>query len=155
MFIPRSSPSLAAGASGPFVFRVGLLDTSWSCWIHRARYTLQARDFSRGEVAERLKAAVLKTARVKALVGSNPTLSATPLRPANPVSSAAIRWGRGYLPPPWRGGRVAEGAPLLRVYGFTLIEGSNPSLSANTQRRTRRRRGGSKNLVFPERWPSG
>ena len=29
-----------------------------------------------GEVAERLKAAVLKTARVKALVGSNPTLSA-------------------------------------------------------------------------------
>jgi hypothetical protein len=25
---------------------------------------------------------------------------------------------------------VAEGAPLLRVYGFTLIEGSNPSLSA-------------------------
>ena len=30
-----------------------------------------------GEVAEWSKAAVLKTARVKALVGSNPTLSAT------------------------------------------------------------------------------
>ncbi len=25
---------------------------------------------------------------------------------------------------------MAEGAPLLRVYGLTLIEGSNPSLSA-------------------------
>jgi hypothetical protein len=32
----------------------------------------------------------------------------------------------------WRGGRVAEGAPLLREYGvYSLIEGSNPSLSAN------------------------
>src|SRR5919106_708257 len=31
----------------------------------------------------------------------------------------------------WRGGRVAEGAPLLREYGSkTPIEGSNPSLSA-------------------------
>ncbi len=29
-----------------------------------------------------------------------------------------------------RAGRVAEGAPLLRVYGLTPIEGSNPSLSA-------------------------
>ena len=29
----------------------------------------------------------------------------------------------------WRGGRVAEGAPLLREYGGNLIEGSNPSLS--------------------------
>ena len=29
-----------------------------------------------------------------------------------------------------RGGRVAEGAPLLREYGGNLIEGSNPSLSA-------------------------
>ncbi len=30
-----------------------------------------------------------------------------------------------------RGGRVAEGAPLLREYGFKKpIEGSNPSLSA-------------------------
>ena len=26
---------------------------------------------------------------------------------------------------------MAEGAPLLRVYGLTPIEGSNPSLSAN------------------------
>ena len=33
--------------------------------------------FQHGEVAKRLTAAVLKTARVKALVGSNPTLSAT------------------------------------------------------------------------------
>ena len=31
----------------------------------------------------------------------------------------------------WRLGRVAEGAPLLRVYGvYSLIEGSNPSVSA-------------------------
>jgi hypothetical protein len=31
----------------------------------------------------------------------------------------------------WRGGRVAEGAPLLREYGvYSLIEGSNPSFSA-------------------------
>lgn len=29
-----------------------------------------------------------------------------------------------------RDGRVAEGAPLLREYGLTPIEGSNPSLSA-------------------------
>ncbi len=36
---------------------------------------------------------------------------------------------RGYLL--WRGGRVAEGAPLLREYGVNpSIEGSNPSLSA-------------------------
>jgi hypothetical protein len=33
----------------------------------------------------------------------------------------------------WRGGRVAEGAPLLREYGVdSSIEGSNPSLSATT-----------------------
>ena len=32
----------------------------------------------------------------------------------------------------WRGGRAAEGAPLLREYrGTTSIEGSNPSLSAS------------------------
>ncbi len=30
----------------------------------------------------------------------------------------------------WRAGRVAEGAPLLRAYTLTRIEGSNPSLSA-------------------------
>ncbi len=30
----------------------------------------------------------------------------------------------------WRGGREAEGAPLLREYGAkSSIEGSNPSLS--------------------------
>ena len=34
----------------------------------------------------------------------------------------------------WRGGRVAEGAPLLREYGLTPIEGSNPSLSAKIWR---------------------
>jgi hypothetical protein len=33
---------------------------------------------SRGEVAERLKAALLKSAESKDFVGSNPTLSATP-----------------------------------------------------------------------------
>ena len=33
----------------------------------------------------------------------------------------------------WRGGRVAEGAPLLRAYRRNLIEGSNPSLSAKFQ----------------------
>lgn len=32
--------------------------------------------------------------------------------------------------PRWRGGRVAEGAPLLRAYTLTRIEGSNPFLSA-------------------------
>ena len=32
-----------------------------------------------------------------------------------------------------RGGRVVEGAPLLREYGGNLIEGSNPSLSAKTR----------------------
>ncbi len=32
----------------------------------------------------------------------------------------------------WRGGRVAEGAPLLREYGLIPIEGSNPSLSAKS-----------------------
>ena len=42
-----------------------------------ARDTLQVPDSIRGEVAEWSKAAVLKTARAKALVGSNPTLSAT------------------------------------------------------------------------------
>ena len=32
----------------------------------------------------------------------------------------------------WRDGRVVEGAPLLREYRLKrLIEGSNPSLSAN------------------------
>ena len=30
----------------------------------------------------------------------------------------------------WRGGRVAEGAPLLREYTLTGIAGSNPALSA-------------------------
>jgi hypothetical protein len=30
----------------------------------------------------------------------------------------------------WRGGRVAEGAPLLREYARDRIVGSNPTLSA-------------------------
>jgi hypothetical protein len=38
----------------------------------------------------------------------------------------------GGLHQSWRGGREAEGAPLLREYGVkSSIEGSNPSLSAN------------------------
>ncbi len=37
----------------------------------------------------------------------------------------------GYAPCRRRGGRVAEGAPLLREYRvYSPIEGSNPSLSA-------------------------
>ncbi len=36
-----------------------------------------------------------------------------------------------YIVIQWIRGRVAEGAPLLRVYGvYSLIEGSNPSVSA-------------------------
>jgi hypothetical protein len=34
-----------------------------------------------------------------------------------------------------RGGRAAEGAPLLREYGVKPIEGSNPSLSATSEQR--------------------
>jgi hypothetical protein len=119
--------------------------------------------FQHGEVAKRLTAAVLKTARVKALVGSNPTLSATScpdtrvrdgtrtrgpgrcrwIGQVDPIEKREGRrekeeerrrrrppvidspWGNGYgvgnppvksyVPPPRRGGRVAEGAPLLRV----------------------------------------
>ena len=55
------------------------LATPKSCWISLERDRLPASRSIRGEVAERLKAAVLKTARVKALVGSNPTLSAIEL----------------------------------------------------------------------------
>ena len=33
-----------------------------------------------------------------------------------------------------RVGRVAEGAPLLRAYRLTPIEGSNPSLSATNKK---------------------
>ena len=60
-----------------------------------------------GEVAERFKAAVLKTVDVRASVGSNPTFS---------VFS-------------WRDGREAEGASLLRKYTGNGIGGSNPPLS--------------------------
>ena len=44
----------------------------------------------RGEVAKRLTAPVLKTGRVQALVGSNPTLSA---------NWTSTRWGVGRLKP--------------------------------------------------------
>ena len=60
-----------------------------------------------GEVAERFKAAVLKTVDVRASVGSNPTFS-------------------DFL---WRDGREAEGASLLRKYTGNGIGGSNPPLS--------------------------
>ena len=46
-----------------------------------------------------------------------------PSPPLGAIRSAASRRGRGYLPPPWRGGRVAEGAPLLRVYGLIAHRG--------------------------------
>ncbi len=36
----------------------------------------------------------------------------------------------------WRGGRAAEGAPLLREYGGNSIEGSNPSLSEDIHKVT-------------------
>ena len=58
-------------------------------------------------MAERFKAAVLKTVDVRASVGSNPTFS---------VFS-------------WRDGREAEGASLLRKYTGNGIGGSNPPLS--------------------------
>ena len=58
-------------------------------------------------MAERFKAAVLKTVDVRASVGSNPTFS---------VLS-------------WRDGREAEGASLLRKYTGNGIGGSNPPLS--------------------------
>src|SRR5690554_5824946 len=70
-----------------------------------------------GGLAERLNAAVLKT-----------VIGLRPIGGSNPSPSAITRWFRN----PWRGGRAAEGAPLLREYrGKTSIEGSNPSLSAN------------------------
>tara|TARA_B100000029_G_scaffold449680_1_gene473071 strand:+ start:1346 stop:1645 length:300 start_codon:yes stop_codon:yes gene_type:complete len=66
-----------------------------------------------GGVAEWSKAAVLKTVRVYALVGSNPTSSATVSRYNGEMAE------------------LAEGARLLSEYGNkTPIEGSNPSLSA-------------------------
>jgi hypothetical protein len=61
-------------------------------------------------MAEWSKAAVLKTASPKGLVGSNPTPSAT---------------HHGEM------AELAEGARLLSEYGVkSSIEGSNPSLSA-------------------------
>src|SRR5690625_7083004 len=69
-----------------------------------------------GGLAERLNAAVLKT-----------VIGLRPIGGSNPSPSAIFRSRF-----PWRGGRAAEGAPLLREYrGITSIEGSNPSLSAN------------------------
>ncbi len=66
------------------MFRVGLLDSLDKIQQlldkPAPRYAPRAC-ISRGEVAERLKAAVLKTARAKVLVGSNPTLSASSALP--------------------------------------------------------------------------
>ncbi len=61
-----------------------------------------------GEVAERSKAAVLKTADPHGSGGSNPSLSASRI--------ATFRCL-------WRGGRVAEGAPLLREYRLIPYRG--------------------------------
>ena len=50
-----------------------------------------------------------------------------------PTAIWGLQAGRAFtrpLSPRWRGGRVAEGAPLLRAYTLTRIEGSNPFLSA-------------------------
>ena len=63
-----------------------------------------------GGVAEWSKAAVLKTVERKFRGFESYLLRQMKLR---------------------RNGRVAEGAPLLRAYRRNLIEGSNPSLSAN------------------------
>ncbi len=52
-----------------------------------------------------------------------------------------------------RGGRAAEGAPLLREYGVKPIEGSNPSLSATSWQRAQPALVSHEN--DPERWPSG
>ena len=53
------------------------------------------------------------------------------------TASKGLRSGKGFnrpLYPRWRGGRVVEGAPLLRAYTLTRIEGSNPFLSATRVR---------------------
>ena len=81
-----------------------------------ARDRLQVPEISRGEVAEWSKAAVLKTARVQALEGSNPSLS------ANQIS-----------------GEMAE---RLKAHAWKACVpkgtvGSNPTLSATSLRHFR------------------
>ena len=71
-----------------------------------------------GGVAERFKAAVLKTAE-----GSRPPK----VRILPPPPGQKER--RGF----WKGGREAEGAGLLNQYTGNRIEGSNPSLSASSR----------------------
>ena len=66
-------------------------------------------------MAERLKAAVLKTAKgSQPFVGSNPTSSV----------ASFFEWSQV-----WRDGREAEGTGLLNLHIRKGIEGSNPSLS--------------------------
>ena len=68
-------------------------------------------------MAERLKAAVLKTAKgSQPFVGSNPTSS---------VAKCSLSGSQV-----WRDGREAEGTGLLNLHIRKGIEGSNPSLSA-------------------------
>src|SRR5262245_24314451 len=77
-------------------------------------------------MAERLKAAVLKTAK-----GSQPFVG------SNPTSSVAwfFEWSQV-----WRDGREAEGTGLLNLHIRKGIEGSNPSLSVHLPQ-SRNRRG--------------
>ena len=69
-----------------------------------------------GEMAERLKAPVLKTGDVKASVGSNPTLS------ANSFTIDLRKYPRG-----------RRGSPAKGVGCDKRREGSNPSFSAKRQ----------------------
>ena len=64
-------------------------------------------------MAERSKAAVLKTVVAQVTVGSNPTPTAI------------------IIPKMWRGAGVAELDCLLSSYGLTAIVGSNPTPSAS------------------------
>ncbi len=56
------------------------------------RYPCKCRISLRGEVAERLKAAVLKTVRAKALGGSNPSLSAAESLSSDPSRGEVAEW---------------------------------------------------------------
>ncbi len=78
-----------------------------------------------GGVAERPKAAVLKTARVQALVGSNPTPSSPFFLQLDTIFHTIKLFGSG---------EVAETGlrqpPAKRLWGETSTQGSNPCLSA-------------------------
>ena len=58
------------------------------------------------------------------------TKSANNARPCDNKSASGCDCRNAVKNKFWRGGRVAEGAPLLREYRLIPIEGSNPSLSA-------------------------